>query len=132
MKHLGRSSTGVAAPRALPLATLLAVAVLVAGCAEEKPPAPTEQEIHARDFETASRVRGRHLYACDDGKPLFVDFKDEGLMLELRREERGAARVLTAPSQGLQYMGDGGSAVMKGNELRLEDAQGRVRLCRKR
>lgn len=119
--------------RAMPRAALLAIALVVTGCAEEKKPrVPTEQEIHSRDFETASRVRGRHLYACDDKEPLFVDFKDDGLTLELRSEEQGPVQTLSAPSQGLQYVGDTNSATMTGNELQLVDAQGRTRVCRKR
>lgn len=116
-------------PRKIALFSGLA---LLAGCTQEqKPRAPTEQEIHSRDFEAASGVRGRHLYACDKGDPLFVDFKDEGLSIELRREEGGTAQILTAPAQGLQYVGDSGSAVMAGNDLRLTDAGGGTRVCRK-
>jgi hypothetical protein len=116
-------------PRSIVL--IFGVAFLT-GCTEkQKPRAPTEQEIHSRDFETGSGVRGRHLYTCDKGGSLFVDFKDEGLSIELRREEGDIAEVLTAPAQGLQYIGDSGSAVMAGNELRLTDPRGGVRVCRK-
>lgn len=114
------------------MVAMIASVAFLAGCTEQqKPRAPTEQEIHSRDFETASGVRGRHLYACDKHGPLFVDFKNEGLSIELRREEGGIAQVLTAPAQGLQYVGDSGSAVMAGNELRLTDAGGGTRVCRK-
>lgn len=113
--------------------SLIAATFVLAACAEErKPRAPTEEEIHSRDFETPSRVRGRHLYACDDGQPLFVDFKDQGLSIELRQREQEAPRVLSAPSQGLQYVGTYESATMTGNELRLVNSQGRTRVCRKR
>ncbi|KHA63836.1 hypothetical protein NI18_13320 [Sphingomonas sp. Ant20] len=114
------------------MVVVIVLATVVAACAEErKPGATTEQEIHSRDSETPSGVRGRHLYACDDGEPLFVDFKDEGLSIELRRVERETPRVLSAPAQGLQYVGDSESAIMTGNELRLVDAQGLKRVCRK-
>lgn len=107
MKTIDRSSTGFGvrgAPYPMPLNILFAIIAGLAGCAEEKKPrAPTEQGIHSRDLETVSRVRGRHLYACDDKQPLFLDFKDERLTLELRSEERGPAQKLSAPSQGLQY-----------------------------
>lgn len=125
---------GTTVMRARTRAATLALtgAVVLAGCAEEKKPrAPTEQEIHARDFETASGVRGRHLYTCGDGAPLFVDFKDEGLSIELRREERGPPQTLSAPAPGLQYVGDNASVTFKGHELRFVDAQARTRVCRK-
>ena len=103
-----------------------------AACSEQpKSRAPTEQEIHSLDSETKSRIRGRHLYACDDGKPMFVDFKDTGLQLELRQEEGGVPEILSAPSQGLQYEGKAQSATMTGSEIRLVDAEGRTRVCTK-
>ena len=136
MRPTDRSSAGLGAAFALcarSSAALLAIAVIGPGCVEEKKPrVPTEEEIHSRDFETASRVRGRHLYTCDDNEPLFVDFKDNGLTLELRSEEQGPVQTLSAPSQGLQYVGAANSATMTGNELQLVDAQGRTRVCRKR
>ena len=136
MRPTDRSSAGLGAAFALcarSSAALLAIAVIGPGCVEEKKPrVPTEEEIHSRDFETASRVRGRHLYMCDDKESLFVDFKDNGLTLELRSEEQGPVQTLSAPSQGLQYIGAANSATMTGNELQLVDAQGRTRVCRKR
>jgi hypothetical protein len=106
---------------------------VLAGCAEErKAHAPTEQEIHARDFETASGVRGRHLYACNDGEHLYIDFKDEGLSIELRRQEQESAQTLSAPAQGLQYVGDNASVTITGNEVKIMEGQDRVRVCRKR
>ncbi len=135
MRSNDRSSAASGVPPAtcarLP-AALLAITVMATGCAEEKKPrVPTEQEIHSRDFETASRVRGRHRYTCDDKEPLFVDFKNNGLTLELRREEQGPVQTLSAPSQGLQYVDNTNSATMTGNALQLVDAQGRTRVCRK-
>jgi hypothetical protein len=32
---------------------------------------------------------GRHPYRCSDGEPLFVDYKDNGLQIDLRRSSRG-------------------------------------------
>lgn len=114
-------------------AAMLTVAgtVVLAGCSEKKQRPPTEQEIHARDFDTVGGVRGRHLYNCDDGEPLFVDFKDEGLSIELRPQEQGPAETLSAPAQGLQFVGNNASVTMTGHELRYADAQGRTRVCRK-
>lgn len=115
-------------------AALLAVMAIgtQSGCSEQpKPSPPTEQEIHSLDSETKSQVKGRHLYTCDDGKPLFVDFRDTGLSLELRQREGGDPEILSAPSQGLQYEGERRSATMTGNEIRLVSAKGETRICRK-
>lgn len=107
-------------------------ALLQVGCSQDpQRQTPTEQEIHAEDFGTTARVRGRHLYACDNGQRLFVDFKEAGLSLELRPQETSAPTILTAPSQGLQYIGDDATATMNGNKLRIVDGRGAVRVCTK-
>ncbi len=110
------------------LGTMLALTA----CSEEprKGP-PTEQEIHARDSGDTSGTPGRHPYRCDDNRPLLVDFKNEGLTLELRRDESAVPVVLTAPAAGLQYVGDIMSATFTGNEIRIEEADKRPILCRK-
>lgn len=113
---------------------LICMGVLLAssGCSEQprKMP-PTEQEIHAGDSGDASKTPGRHPYRCDAIRPLLVDFKDEGLTLELRRDASAAPVVLTAPAQGLQYVGDTISATFTGNEIKIEEAGKRPVLCRK-
>lgn len=122
---------GIASRAIATVVAAIGISVLT-GCAEEKKPRLlTEEEIHSKDFETPSGVRGRHLYGCEDGQSLFVDFRNEGLSIELRREEKDEPRILSAPSQGLQYVGENEGATMTGNELRIVDAQGRTRVCRK-
>jgi hypothetical protein len=103
------------------------------GCSEQprKGP-PTEQEIHASDSGDASGTPGRHPYRCDDNRALLVDFKNEGLTLELRRDASAAPTVLTAPAPGLQYVGDTLSATFTGNEIKIEEADKRPVLCRKK
>jgi hypothetical protein len=102
------------------------------GCSEQPRKAPpTEQEIHAGDSGDGSRTPGRHPYRCDDNRPLLVDFKNEGLTLELRRDGNATPVVLTAPAPGLQYVGDTMSATFTGNEIKIEQADKRPISCRK-
>ena len=110
----------------------MCVALAASGCSEQPRKAPpTEQEIHAGDSGDASGTPGRHPYRCDDSRPLLVDFKDEGLTLELRRDGSAGPIVLTAPAPGRQYFGDTMSATFAGNEIKIEEAdRGPVR-CRK-
>ncbi|QHD69597.1 hypothetical protein GS397_22845 [Sphingobium yanoikuyae] len=115
------------AKRALP--ALVFVAGLAA-CSESKQPAPpTEQQIHSSDSGVASGEMGRHPYRCSDGKPLFVDFKDSGLQIDLRRSSGGQPITLTAPAQGLQYIGDNATATFKGSQLTIEEGDGPARTC---
>jgi hypothetical protein len=85
---------------------------------------------HSRGGD-ASGTPGRHPYRCDDNRPLLVDFKNEGLTLELRRDWNAAPVVLTAPAPGLQYVGDTMSATFAGNEIKIEEAGKPPLLCRK-
>ncbi len=109
-----------------------AALVILSGCSEQprKGP-PTEQEIHASDSGVPNGTPGRHPYRCDGNRALLIDFKDQGLTVELRSDARAAPIVLTAPAQGLQYVGDAQSATFSGNEIRIEAAGQRPVVCRK-
>ncbi|VVT09079.1 conserved hypothetical protein [Sphingomonas sp. EC-HK361] len=110
----------------------IGLALASSGCTEQprKGP-PTEQEIHAGDSGVASRVPGRHLFRCTDRRELLVDFKDEGLAIELRWSAGTKPIVLTAPMQGLQYVGEATSATFAGSELTIEAAGKPSIRCRK-
>jgi hypothetical protein len=113
--------------RALP-AVMLAIGL--AACSENKPPAPpTEQQIHSSDSAVVTGEMGRHLYRCSDGEPLFVDYKDNGLQLDLRRANGGPPVTLTAPAQSLQYVGETSTATFKGSQLTIVEDDGRARTC---
>src|SRR3546814_1307882 len=98
----------------MPLKRVLPALILVVGlaaCTESKPPAPpTEQQIHSSDSAVATGEMGRHPYRCSDGEPLFVDYKDNGLQIDLRRSSSAVPMTLTAPAQGLPYVGETATA----------------------
>jgi hypothetical protein len=105
---------------------------ILTGCSEKPQPGPpTEQEIHAADHGEAGGSLGRHPYRCEDRKPLFVDFRDKGLQVELRDAPDTSPLVLTAPTQGLQYVGEGASATIAGATIVIVYADGPTRICRK-
>ena len=107
--------------------------ILVVGlsaCSERKPPAPpTAQQIHSSDSAVTTGEMGRHRYRCSDGEPLFVDYKDNGLQIDLRRSNGGPPMMLTAPAQGLQYVGETATATFKGSQLTIVEGDGRTRIC---
>src|SRR3546814_15377422 len=72
---------------------------------------------------------GRHPYRCSDGEPLFVDYKDNGLQIDLRRSSSAVPMTLTAPAQGLQYVGETATATFKGSQLTVVEGEGRTRIC---
>ena len=114
--------------RVLPAVILV---VGLAACSERKPPAPpTEQQIHSSDSAVATGEMGRHRYRCSDGEPLFVDFDDVGPAVnDGRRSNGGPPMMLTAPAQGLQYVGETATATFKGSQLTIVEGDGRTRIC---
>src|SRR3546814_10420406 len=66
---------------------------------------------------------------CSDGEPLFVDYKDNGLQIDLRRSSSAVPMTLTAPAQGLQYVGETATATFKGSQLTVVEGEGRTRIC---
>ena len=113
--------------------TIMPALALIAGtaaCSDSKEPAPpTEQQIHSLDSGVSTGEMGRHPYRCSDGKPLFVDYKDNGLQIDLRWSTNGPSITLTAPAQGLQYVGDKITATFKGAQLTIVEGDGEIRTC---
>lgn len=119
--------------RAIGFATAAPVLLLGAGACSRQPrdDQPVEQEVHAGDSAVASGSPGRHLYRCDDGRTRLVDFKDKGLTIEIRRDAAEKPSVLTAPSAGMQYLGDAASATFSGTVLTIDAPDARTIRCRK-
>lgn len=117
----------------MPGKRVLPALILIAGlaaCSESKPPAPpTEQQIHSSDSAVATGEMGRHPYRCSDGERLLVDYKDNGLQLDLRRSKGGPPVTLTAPAQGLQYVGETATATFKGSQLTIVEGDRHTRIC---
>ncbi len=111
--------------------SIVGAALTLPGCSSEQPGrVPTEQEIHADDRGIGG-VSGRHVFNCDDGSRLLVDYKQEGLTLELRDTESQRPMVLTAPSQGLQFRGEAGTVTIVTGGLRFRSTEGLERTCKR-
>ncbi len=111
---------------------IVAAVPALPGCSgEQAARVPTEQEIHADDRGTGG-VRGRHVFSCDDGSRLLVDYKEQGLTLEIRGAEAQEPLVLTAPAQGLQFQGDAGTVTIVTGGLRFQPIEGATRTCKRR
>src|SRR3546814_11642043 len=98
----------------MPLKRVLPALILVvalAACTESKPPAPpTEQQIHSSDSAVAPGEMGRHPYRCSYGEPLFVDTKDNGLQIALRRFSSAVPMTLTAQRTAQRRIGHAGGS----------------------
>jgi len=104
--------------------------VLLAACSEpSKPSSKTTQQMHAADSGVTSGELGRQRFRCSDGRALLVDFKDGGLQIDVRERRDGPAMTLTAPAQGLQYVGDTTFAVFKDSTLTIGTPDGQTKTC---
>ncbi len=104
----------------------------LAACSESKQAIPpTVQQIHSSDSAEATGEMGRHPYRCSDGGPLFVDYKENGLQIDLRRSKSQPSMTLTAPAQGLQYVRDTATATFNVSQLTIVEGDGRTRSCRR-
>ncbi len=134
--YVGRTSkgacTGQVRPRALDTFALMTCLAALPNCSGEKNrQASSETEIHARELAHDQAPPGQHIFACRDGGTLLVDFKNQGLTLELRRRDNQQPLRLTAPAQGLRFMGDNATATFAGGDLQLQVAKEPERVCRR-
>ncbi|MBA4027269.1 MAG: hypothetical protein C0473_03410 [Cyanobacteria bacterium DS3.002] len=109
---------------------VLLLFVGLATCSEGNPPTlPNEQQLHSSDGVAASGETAWHPFRCSEGEPLFVSYKDNGLRIDVRAALGEPPITLTAPAQGLQYVGETATAVFKGSELIIEVGDGPRRTC---
>jgi len=109
----------------------IAIGLSLAGCsAQPQKNPPSEEELHAGDGG-GNRTPVRHLYHCNDGRERLVDFKNDGLTIEVRRDAQAPPLVLTAPTQGRPYVGKLMRATFGGSELRIETPTEALLICTK-
>ena len=79
----------------------LAVAALIilsaAGCSSQAPSSNPHDEDHFAG--TNPQIIGRHIYGCDDGAQITVDFLADGLTIEVRSTAGGKPVRLSAPDR---------------------------------
>ena len=78
-----------------------------------------------------AQIIGRHIYACDDDTQITVDFLADGLSIELRSSTGGRPARLSAPGQGLRYVGDKITADATGGEMTINRAVHAAQACRR-
>lgn len=110
--------------------SLLAAALLsAAGCSGQAPSSNPHDEDHFAG--TNSQVIGRHIYECDDDSKITVDFLADGLTIEMRSAAGGKPARLSAPGQGLQYIGDRITADATGGQMTINRQGHAVQACRR-
>lgn len=107
-----------------------AFAVLsAAGCSSQAPSSNPQDEDHFAD--TNPQIIGRHVYECDDGAQITVDFLADGLTIEMRGTAGGRPARLSAPGQGLRYIGDRITADATGGQMTINRQGHAAQACRR-
>jgi len=73
---------------------------------------------------------GRQNFACNDGSELQVEFRNDGLTIDLAILSDGRSQRLTAPGRGLPFVGDGTSVYLSNGGIVLVPAAGPSLNCR--
>ncbi len=104
-------------------------AVAASGCSSQAPSANP----HAGDHLAGpnAQIIGRHIYACDDDARITVNFLADGLSIELRSSTGGRPVRLSAPGQGLRYIGDKITADATGGKMTINRAGHAAQACRR-
>ncbi|WP_447954109.1 hypothetical protein [Sphingopyxis chilensis] len=116
-------------------ALLLAVpiAILLAGCSEKSDREGSTATANATaPVAMPPAIIASHAYRCSNGDVLYVDFMQDGTSINVRRGPSGPTLRLTAPSQGLAYVGDGMNLTVSGKEVRVDEPKQVSRTCKRR
>lgn len=95
----------------------LVLSIGLAGCDEKQRVTQTSLD---RGSATSKQVVGEQLYACEDGSRLVATFIGDGLNLDLTASKTGGVEHLSAPAQGLTYLGDRVAATLAGRTLLIK------------
>ncbi len=112
--------------------SLLAAAVMTisaAGCSSHAPTSSPHDEDHSAG--TNPQIIGRHVYECGDGAQITVDFLADGLTIEMRGTAGGRPARLSAPGQGLRYIGDRITADATGGQMTINRQGHAAQACRR-
>lgn len=117
--------------RAAPAGWLaLALVATTAACdgSPSEPPPPGEEVVHSGDTNLRGGRVGQHQYLCMGGERPLVEFGEGGLRVRVAFPGEPAL-ALTAPAQGLQYVGEQASATVEGGRLDIQRVDGSRLSC---
>lgn len=108
------------------------VAVLLSGCSEKQEREASTTMVNAPlPVAMPPAIVASHTYRCADGEVFYIDFMHDGTTINVRRWPSDPALRLTAPSQGLAYVGDGMNLTVSGKEVRVDEPKKTSRTCKR-
>ena len=79
----------------------------------------------------ASHLVGTHIFTCEDGKKVSVEFVGDGLTINLATLPDGEAERLTSPAAGVTYFGDYVNLAVSGDAIAILRADVPSQVCRR-
>ena len=110
-----------------PLILFLSAAAVLSGCSRE--PSDARQSTGAQPSASSVNPIGEQRYRCGDGSRWHVDTLADGLTVTLTPMPDGKQERLSAPAQGLTYVGDRIAATFSKNALTIERSDGPSVAC---
>ncbi|WP_324741016.1 hypothetical protein U8326_14270 [Tsuneonella sp. CC-YZS046] len=88
-------------------------------------------ETEAEKTSRASRLVGTHIFTCEGGRKVSVEFVGDGLTINLATLPDGKAERLTAPAAGVTYFGDYANLAISDNAIVILRAEAPSQICRR-
>lgn len=99
----------------------------MSGCSAESDAPTYPGSDHARRSIAGQVVD--HLYACDDGSKVRLDFLADGLTIDLSLLPDGKPERLSAPAAGLSYVGDKVNVAISYGDIAVMRPDRPTRVC---
>lgn len=78
-----------------------------------------------------SRLTGQHVFTCEGGPKVSVDFIGDGLTINLTTLPDGDAERLTAPAAGVTYFGENVNLAISDDAIVILRAEALPQICRR-
>jgi hypothetical protein len=78
-----------------------------------------------------SRLAGKHIFTCEGGTKVSVDFIGDGLTINLATLPDGHAERLTAPAAGVTYFGEDVNLAISDDAIVILRAEAPPQICRR-
>jgi len=85
----------------------------------------------AEKTSRTSRLVGEHIFTCEAGRKVSVEFVGDGLTINLATMPDGKAERLTAPAAGVTYFGDYVNLAISGDAITIMRADVSPQVCRR-
>lgn len=124
---------GLVPPRLLvPLLLAVSITGVLIGCSERD---QTDASNAAANTTVAIQmppaIVASHTYRCEGGDVLYIDFLADETSINVRRAPSGRSLRLTAPAQGLAFVGDGMNLTLAGKDIKLDEPKKSSRICKR-